>query len=134
MPKYNKLHSVDSSFNFYPELELMDISCNDLVSVPHKAFISQWKLIELRLGSNKISQLTERTMSGLARLHSLDLSSNFLEILHDRVFKPLKNLKELNLESNRISEISAHAFTGCSEIVSLNLDNKRWRKLVETVC
>jgi len=121
--KYNDFHSVDASFHFYPELELVDLSSNQLVSVPDKAFISQRKLIELRLGSNKISQLTERTMSGLTRLHSLDLSSNFLEILHDRVFKPLKNLKELNLESNRISEISAHAFTGCSELVSLNLND-----------
>jgi len=121
--KYNDFHSVDASFHFYPELELVDLSSNQLVSVPDKAFISQRKLIELRLGSNKISQLTERTMSGLARLSSLDLSQNFLEILHDRVFKPLKKLKELNLESNRISEISPHAFTGVSELVSLNLND-----------
>ena len=30
--KYNDFHSVDASFNFYPELELVDLSSNQLVS------------------------------------------------------------------------------------------------------
>ena len=29
--KYNDFHSVDASFNFYPELELVDLSSNQLV-------------------------------------------------------------------------------------------------------
>lgn len=121
--KYNDFHSVDASFHFYPELQLVDLSSNQLVSVPDRAFTSQRKLIELRLGGNKVSQLTDSTFSGLARLQSLDLKHNFLERLDNRVFKPLKALKELNLESNRISEIAPRAFIGCSEIRILKLND-----------
>merc|ERR1719491_1021203 len=39
--KYNSFHTVDASFHFYLELELVDISSNQLVSVPDRAFASQ---------------------------------------------------------------------------------------------
>ena len=55
--KYNNFHSVDASFNFYPELELVDLSSNELVSIPARSFSSQRKLKELRMETNKISQL-----------------------------------------------------------------------------
>ena len=120
--KYNDFHSVDASFHFYPELTLVDLSSNQLVSVPKRAFASQRRLQELRLGGNKISELTEKTFQGLSRLESLDLSHNFIERLENKVFKALKSVKELNLESNRISEVSERAFAGCSTLVSLNLE------------
>ena len=127
--KYNDFHSVDASFHFYPELTLVDLSSNELVSVPDRAFASQRRLQELRLGGNKISELTEKTFSGLSRLQSLDLSHNFLERLDNRVFKPLKSMKELNLESNRISEVEQRAFAGCSNLVSLNLGDNLLSKV-----
>ena len=83
--KYNDFHSVDASFNFYPELELVDLSSNQLVrpkklsnnkiltnkysqvAIPDRAFSSQRRLQELRLGGNKISELTDRTLAGLTR-------------------------------------------------------------------
>ena len=128
--KYNDFHSVDASFHFYPELMLVDLSSNELVSVPDRAFASQRRLKELRLGGNKISELTEKTFSGLSKLESLDLSHNFLERLENRVFKPLKSLKELNLGSNRISEVDQRAFAGCSStLVSLNLEDNLLMKV-----
>ena len=110
--KYNNFHSVDASFNFYPELELVDLSSNSLVSIPDKSFSSQRRLRELRIESNKISSVTARTFSGLGRLEVLGLGHNLLDRLGDRVFRPLRRLRELSLVQNRISEISAGAFTG----------------------
>ena len=128
--KLNDFHSVDASFHFYPELTLVDLSSNELVNVPDRAFGSQRKLEELRLGGNKLSELTEKTFSGLSRLQSLDLSHNFLETLDNRVFKPLRLLKELNLESNRISEVEMRAFAGCSSsLVSLNLGDNLLKRV-----
>ena len=42
--KYNDFHSVDASFNFYPELELVDLSSNQLV-IFHKNLNLVRKLI-----------------------------------------------------------------------------------------
>ena len=87
--KYNNFHSVDASFNFYPELELVDLSSNELVSIPPRSFSSQRKLKELRMETNKISQLGEKTFSGLGRLEVLNLGHNLIDKLVNRAFRPL---------------------------------------------
>ena len=110
--KYNNFHSVDASFNFYPELELVDLSSNSLVSIPDKSFSSQRRLRELRIEANKVSSLTPRTFSGLGRLEVLSLGHNLLDRLEARVFRPLRRLRDLSLAANRISEIEDGAFTG----------------------
>merc|ERR1711936_815299 len=127
--KYNNFHSVDASFNFYPELELVDLSSNELVSIPARSFSSQRKLKELRMETNKISQLGEKTFSGLGRLEVLNLAHNLIERLDNRVFRPLRKLKELNLRENRLSEIEDRALTGLSQVRVLDLSDN----LLQTV-
>merc|ERR1712012_355467 len=121
--KYNHFHSVDASFNFYPELELVDLSSNQLVSIPDRSFSSQRRLKELRMQLNKISELTEKTWSGLSRLEVLGLGHNLIDKLSSKVFKPLKHLKELRMQLNRISEIDSEAFAGLSELIVLDLSD-----------
>jgi len=121
--RHNNFHSVDASFNFYPSLELVDLSSNHLVSIPDRAFSSQRRLVELRINSNKISQLGERTFSGLAKLQVLNLEENFIEQLRNKAFKHLKSLKELNLRNNRISDIQSRAFLSLSEVTILDLSD-----------
>ena len=60
--KHNDFHSVDASFNFYTELELVDLPENQL---PDRAFHSHRKLIELCINGKKIDRVTNKTFSGL---------------------------------------------------------------------
>merc|ERR1712013_359515 len=110
--KYNNFHSVDASFNFYQDLEHVDLSSNHLVAIPDRAFSNQRKLLQLRISDNKISKISENTFSGLVKLQVLNLSENLLDVLPIRAFKVLKSLKELNLRSNTISEINKRSFAG----------------------
>ena len=122
--KYNNFHSVDASFKFYPELELVDLSSNQLVSIPDRSFSSQRRLVELRLEHNKISGLGPRTFSGLGRLEVLRLGHNLLDQLGPaRVFRPLKQLRELGLGQNRIRQISGAAFSGLTHLTILDLSD-----------
>jgi len=127
--KYNNFHSVDASFNFYPELELVDLSSNELVSIPPRSFSSQRKLKELRMETNKISQVGEKTFSGLGRLEVLNLGHNLIDKLGNRAFRPLRKLKELNLRQNRLSEIEDRALVGLSQVRVLDLSDN----LLETL-
>lgn len=121
--KYNNFHSVDASMNFYQELELVDLSSNHLVSIPDRAFSNQRRLVELRISSNKISELSERTFSGLGKLQVLHLHQNLIDRIPNKAFKALKSLKELQLGSNRISEIEKRAFVNLGEITILDLSD-----------
>ena len=121
--RYNQFHSVDASFNFYPELEVVDLSHNQLVSVPDRAFKSQGRLRDLRLNNNKISQLRHLTFAGLRSLESLDLRHNLVEVLPPDAFADLASLELLDLGKNRLGELAAGAFRGLGGLRVLRLDD-----------
>jgi Leucine-rich repeat (LRR) protein len=121
--RYNQFHTVDASFNFYPELELVDLSHNQLVSVPDRAFKAQSRLRDLRLNNNKISQLRPLTFSGLRRLESLDLRHNLVEALPADAFADLVSLELLDLGKNQLTAVPEGAFRGLARLRVLRLDD-----------
>jgi Leucine-rich repeat (LRR) protein len=126
---YNKVKTVDAAFQFYGELQYVDLSYNHLVSIPTRSFESQKKLVELHLNHNKISSVTNRTFEGLKRLTVLSLRGNFLEDLPDKLFNTLPQLEELNLGQNRINRIDSTAFLGLTSLRLLFLDDNQLRAI-----
>lgn len=121
----NKIKTIDSSMQFYAELQHLDLSQNHLVNIPAKSFAYQRKLQELHLNSNKISTVTNTTFQGLNSLTVLNLKRNLLEELTTGVFTTIPRLEELNLGQNRISRIEPRAFAGLSALRILYLDDNQ---------
>ncbi|XP_059058192.1 leucine-rich repeat-containing G-protein coupled receptor 5-like isoform X1 [Achroia grisella] len=121
----NKIKTIDSSMQFYAELQHLDLSQNHLVNIPTKSFAYQRKLQELHLNHNKISSVTNTTFQGLNSLTVLNLKRNFLEELPNGVFSTLPRLEELNLGQNRISRIEPKAFAGLTALRILYLDDNQ---------
>lgn len=121
--KNNKIKTIDSSIQFYAELTFLDLSYNDLVTIPQKTFAFQRKLQELHLNHNKIGQINNKTLTGLSAVTILNIRGNLLAELEDYTFTPLLKVEELNLGQNRISRISAHAFDGLKNLKVLYLDD-----------
>ncbi|XP_018332590.1 chondroadherin-like [Agrilus planipennis] len=119
----NKIKTVDAAFQFYRDLQYVDLSSNHLVNIPIKSFIHQEKLQELHLNKNKLSSINNTTFQGLESLTVLNLRENFLEDLPRGIFMVLSKLEELNLGQNRISQIDVHAFDGLSALRVLYLDD-----------
>lgn len=123
--RYNRIRSVDASFQFYGELRFVDLSYNHLVSIPQSSFEAQKKLNELHLTRNKISSVNNATFLGLRQLTVLNLRGNFLEELGAKLFQNLLNLEELDLGENRLSKLHIDCFAGLSKLRVLYLDDNQ---------
>ncbi|CAG9825173.1 unnamed protein product [Phaedon cochleariae] len=119
----NKIKTVDAAFQFYRDLQYVDLSSNHLVNIPTKSFLHQEKLQELHLNKNKLSSINNKTFQGLKSLTVLNLRENFLEELAKGLFSILPRLEELNLGQNRISKIDPLAFEGLLSLRVLYLDD-----------
>ena len=70
-----------ASFQFHPELSLVDLGWNGLVRSLERAFEAQRRLTVLRLAGNQLTQVNNLTFYGLESLRLLDLSTNLLTSL-----------------------------------------------------
>ncbi|BFF96964.1 carboxypeptidase N subunit 2 [Drosophila madeirensis] len=121
--KNNKLKTIDSSMQFYAQLTFLDLSFNDMVTIPERSFAYHAKLQELHLNHNKIGQVSNKTFTGLSTISVLNLRGNLIAELEFRTFSPMVRLEELNLGQNRISHIDPHALDGLVNLRVLYLDD-----------
>ena len=87
-------------------LEFLDFSSNFMTRFPGN--ISKYfpALVEMNIGKNNISQVTNKDFYGSGKLEKLNLHGNHIKKIPANTFSNLKNLNDLNLQHNRISEIS----------------------------
>lgn len=119
----NKIKTIDAAFQFYRDLQYIDLSVNHLVNIPNNSFANQEKLQELHLNKNKLSSFNNKTFKGLKSLTVLNLRENFIEQLPRGLFSVLTKLEEINLGQNRISKIDPLAFDGLTSLKILYLDD-----------
>lgn len=121
--KKNKIKSIESAIQFYPDLEFLDLSGNHLLKLPSRTFQYQKKLKEMRLNTNKIGQIEPDTFQGMESLQILNLRGNLIDQLEHNSFSTLLNMEELNLGQNRIAEIKSDAFYRLHNLKILYLDD-----------
>lgn len=121
--KRNKIKSIESAIQFYPDLEFLDLTGNHLLKLPSKTFQYQKRLKELLLNLNKIGHLEADTFHGMESLQILNLRGNLVDQLETNTFSSLLNLEELNLGQNRIAQIHPDAFYRLYNLKILYLDD-----------
>jgi len=114
---------VDAALGFYAQLQYVDLSHNQLISLPDRGFIQQKKLVELRLTNNKIFKVSNGTFDGLKTITILSLRKNFIEELGASVFTDLVRVEELDLGQNRIRSVDPGTFSGLQHLRVLYLDD-----------
>ncbi|CRK95460.1 CLUMA_CG008929, isoform A [Clunio marinus] len=121
--KNNKIKSIESAIQFYPDIEFLDLSGNHLLKIPSRTFQYQRRLKEMRLNNNKIGQIEPETFHGMESIQILNLRGNLIDLLEHNSFSSLLNLEELNLGQNRIAEIKSDAFYRLYNLKILYLDD-----------
>merc|ERR1719410_1220393 len=111
---------------------MVDLSSNQLVSIPDRSFSSQRRLEQLRelgLGQNRIRQISGSAFSGLTHLAILDLSDNLLEAVPGEALAALPSLAELNLSQNNIRVLADSSFSGLLQLSTLDMSGNKLERL-----
>ncbi|XP_026808006.1 toll-like receptor 6 [Rhopalosiphum maidis] len=133
-------------------LEILDISCNNIVSLPIDMFkdvadsikqiylqdnsigtlspglfVNLYQLTSLDLSSNQLTStwIDASTFTGLIRLVALNLSNNKISKLDPTIFHDLYTLQILNLGGNLIDSIPNDAFIPLRNLDTLVLSNNK---------
>ncbi|XP_045593911.2 leucine-rich repeat-containing G-protein coupled receptor 5 isoform X1 [Procambarus clarkii] len=104
------------------DLRLLDLSNNNISSLPEGAFGSLSYLQDLLLQGNRIASIHNNTFSGLERLQVLQLEDNLISSINQDAFLPLLSLEDINLGNNCFPELPAR---GLEHVVSVKVHNNR---------
>ncbi|KAG8186035.1 hypothetical protein JTE90_004455 [Oedothorax gibbosus] len=121
----NHIKGIRTAFSVYRNLEILDVSHNQLPTLDKGNFVDLKNLKILLVNSNMISVLQNDTFKGLNTLQLLHLNENYLQEILPKVFIQLESLELLDLSQNRIHSIDPEAFFGLKNLKTLLLrDNK----------
>ncbi|XP_060524638.1 toll-like receptor Tollo [Cylas formicarius] len=111
-------------------LEVLDLSDNDIISLPDNGFSALRSLESLFLQENAISTLADRAFVGLNALRTVNLSSNCLVALPPELFQSSRDLTHLYLHNNSLSVLAPGLLEGLDQLRVLDLSNNeltsRW--------
>ncbi|XP_049423030.1 vasorin-like [Epinephelus fuscoguttatus] len=97
-------------FKSLGELELLDLSQNELAEMPDGVFEMLAKLKNLDLSSNQITHISKGSFSGLVQLERLYLHANRIQSIHLEAFDGLEMLLELKLQGNQLTSLPSLRF------------------------
>ncbi|XP_024425724.2 toll-like receptor 8 [Desmodus rotundus] len=111
-------------FKNLKNLTQLDISFNNLVHIPNKAFINLPRsLTKLYINDNKLTFFNWTLLLNFSCLQLLDLSRNRLYFLDDNLSKFAKSLKTLLLSGNRVFYLPPGFLSENSSLVHLDLSS-----------
>lgn len=111
---------AQDDFSGLEELELLDLSQNELGEVPDGVFVMLSKLKNLDLSSNRITHISKESFSGLVQLERLYLHANRIQSIHLEAFEGLEMLLELKLQHNQLTSLPSLHFP---RLLLLDLSN-----------
>lgn len=107
-------------------LSHLDLSRNQLTSLPEGFFQNCNRLLSLTLRQNQISEIHDNAFIGLTQLSTLTLPRNKIRSINQNWLVPMRDrLIILDFDDNEIEEINANILADISRLIWLSLRNNK---------
>ena len=106
-------------------IQTIDLSENNLVSLPQDLFLRLTSLRQVYLRSNKLKIIEQKLFEGLKYVTVATLERNNLDHIPKGLFSSLDSLEILDLGTNNITKIEENPFSKNASLQVLYLDNNR---------
>lgn len=111
-------------------LEILDLTNNDVITVPDDVLSALRSLTHLNLQENAISSMSDGSLTGLANLQMLNVSSNFVTSLPPELFHATRGIRQVYVVNNSLSVLAPGVFNGLDQLLVLDLSHNeltsRW--------
>ncbi|XP_051163645.1 toll-like receptor 6 [Leptopilina boulardi] len=119
-------HQLDkNAFKALTQIEMIDISLNQLKLISNETFCSLSNLVSLNISYNILQTINDSFNECSLDIKTLDISNNYIKQLTPYAFSKLKRLNVLDLSENEINTIVDKAFHGLRSLRTLDLSNNR---------
>ncbi|XP_070492998.1 toll-like receptor Tollo [Chironomus tepperi] len=102
-------------------VEQLDLSYNNLISIPNNCFNALKNLNFMHLDSNQLTILDDNSFQGLDKLQFLNLTNNRLIALPPELFEKTKELKRLYIANNSLAVLAPGLFEKLDQLEVLDL-------------
>lgn len=135
MTNLQKLHLAECKISFVADeafaqltnLVDLDLSNNNLLSVPVKSFEPiRHSLRKLYLANNPIQAIEANSFNSLKHLETLDLRNCQLSLLKPNAFYGLNSLSDLKLADNKLTQMPMNVIVDLHENTILDLYGNPW--------
>lgn len=115
------------------KLQELDLSGNNLRSVPEESFLKNKDLTYLNLRFNSISELSPHLFETMPRLHRIFLSFNSITAIYTETFHRLKDLELIQLNENQLETLQPRAFSDLTNLRILDLAGNQLNELDDEI-
>ncbi|KAL0274052.1 UNVERIFIED_CONTAM: hypothetical protein PYX00_006576 [Menopon gallinae] len=131
--KNNRIKTVDSAFQFYGELQYVDLANNHLFNISENAFRGLTRLRNLGLADNRLGAIPTRQLAVMTRLEELSVGQNEFQTLEANAFQGLTNLRRLDVSgASQLEKVEKGALKDNLNLEALTLSsNKRLAQVEE---
>ena len=124
-----QLELTVTTFMGYHSIGYLDLSSNNLTSLPPSTFSNQSNLFSLNISNNHITYLESYSFWGLVNLKTLDISSNPLQVVQPSAFMGLNSISVLDLSKLAIVQLKANSFKGLPKVHTLSLKGNKIKSI-----
>jgi Leucine-rich repeat (LRR) protein len=129
---HNSINSLFNSSLIYPNLQSLDLSYNQIITIPNGFFTNtSSKLSSINLSNNRITSIEKGAFDNLTNLEVLRLSKNRISSIPKELFRKLILLKELDLSRNRLESLDGLVFHGLESLQYLKLRRNHLSQLFD---
>ncbi|PIK57266.1 hypothetical protein BSL78_05836 [Apostichopus japonicus] len=108
------------------EARVLDLSFNDITSLPNDSFHYYNSVLHLDISSNAIVDVQPGAFMGLDNVVSIYLSHNHITILPEMIFYSVKDtIEQIHLNRNNLFEIGEGTFSNLTKLSALFLGHNR---------
>ena len=126
----NKVNRISGlSFVHMPNLERLNLACNDISFIADNAFEGLEKLVRLTLGENSLGHIPRAVFSIRKTIQYIGLERNKIKLLPTLPFKDMSELVHLNLTDNKINQIEPEWMSECESLRFLELGKNNLTEL-----